>query len=152
MWWLIFLFFPLFSLPALLLHIILCHSAVFLAVPTPTVLPNITDCYWHFRFKSWYGPGVKVQTLKGSWRQIPLAVNDLIREHRKVWGPLGHSKAWNWTDHPSTVKLVGVLQLCSLSKIREFCHFGDIILSVWVPVSDTPGCSFNVSLGPTDLD
>jgi len=45
----------------------------------------------------------------------------------------------------------GVLQLRFCSKIREFCHFEDIILSVGVPVGD-PKMFVNVSLGSTDLN
>jgi hypothetical protein len=31
------------------------------------------------------------------------------------------------SEHPSSVKLVGSLQLCMFSEILEFCHFEDII-------------------------
>jgi len=39
-------------------------------------------------------------------------------------------------EHPSAVKLVGVLQFGFLSEIQDFCHFEDIIVSVGVSVSD----------------
>jgi len=57
-------------------------------------------------------PAIQVQTLNGLKETISVTVNDLTRE------------AWAWTEHPSTVKLVGVLQLDFLSEIRDFGHFG----------------------------
>jgi hypothetical protein len=54
-------------------------------------------------------------------------------------------------DRTSTVKLVGVLQLGVLSETQDFVIFEDIIHSVGVPVGNNPKCSFNLSLGSTDL-
>jgi hypothetical protein len=51
-----------------------------------------------------------------------------------------------------TVKLAEVLQLGVPSEIRDFDTFEDIIHSVGVPVGNIPKCSFNVSLGSTDLN
>jgi len=48
--------------------------------------------------------------------------------------------------------LVGILQLDVLSEIRDFDTFEDTIHSAGVPVGDKPKCSFNVSLGSTDLN
>ena len=50
-------------------------------------------------------------------------------------------KAWVCAEHPSTVKLVGVLQLGVLSEIRDFDTFEDIIHSVGLPVGNTIKCS-----------
>jgi len=40
-------------------------------------------CYRYFRFKSWYGPAIQIQTLNGLMETNSLAVNDLTREQRK---------------------------------------------------------------------
>ena len=76
------------------------------------------------------------------------------KEHsqQEVWGPLRHSKAWAWTEYPLTVKLQEFYISVFLIEIRDFFHFEDLIHSVGVPVSDPPECSFNVSLGSTDLN
>jgi hypothetical protein len=53
-----------------------------------------------------------------------LAVNNVTRGNsRSVWMPLKHSKAWAWTEHPSTVKLVGVLQLGVCGRNSRLLHF-----------------------------
>jgi len=43
------------------------------------------------------------------------------------------------------------LQLSVLSETQDFVTFEDIIHSVGVPVGNNPKCSFNLSLGSTDL-
>ena len=100
-------------------------------------------CYRHFRFESWYGPAIQVQTLNGLMEINSLAVNDLTREHsRKCEGRKGIQKLEpgqnihqlsNWLEFYSS-------GFCS--EIRDFCHLEDIILSVGVPVSDPSQNSF----------
>jgi len=80
-------------------------------------------------------PAFQVQVLKwigdsgsdpeqASLRYIHLVVNDLTRENsRSVCGPLRHSKAGAWAEHPSTVKLVGVLQLGVSEWNPKLWHF-----------------------------
>ena len=109
----------------------------------PAVIPQLTHCYRHFRFKPW----------TGSWTQIPLAVNDLTGN---TSGGVRAVKAFRSLSLDRTsvnCQVVGVLQLgfFFLSEIRDLCHFEDIIHSVGVPVSDPQKYSFNVSLGSTDL-
>jgi hypothetical protein len=67
-------------------------------------------CYRYFRFKSWYGPAIQVQTLNGLKEKNSFGCKwPNWGTQQEVWGLLRHSKAWAWTVHPSTVKLVGVL-------------------------------------------
>jgi hypothetical protein len=52
-----------------------------------------TYCYRHFRFKSWYGQAIQVQTLNGLMEINSLTVSDLTREHsRKCEGRKGIQK------------------------------------------------------------
>ena len=82
-------------------------------------------CYWPFRFKSWNGLAIQVQTLnKLDSDKCLFAVNNVTRGNSmSVWMPLKHSKAWAWTEHPSTVKLVGVLQLGVCGRNPRLLHF-----------------------------
>jgi len=100
---------------------------------TPPPLPGAqyvrNRCYRYSRFKSWNGPAIQVQTLNGLVELNSLGCKWSKREKsRSVWGPLRH-KAWAWAEHPSTVKLVGVLQLGVLSETRDFDTFEDVIHS-----------------------
>jgi hypothetical protein len=53
-----------------------------------------------------------------------LAVNNVTRENgRSVWMPLKQLKALAWTEHPSTVKMVGVLQLGVSGRNLRLLHF-----------------------------
>ena len=82
-------------------------------------------CYWPFRFKSWNGLAIQIQTLnKLDSNKFFFAVNNVTRGNSmSVWKPLKHSKAWAWTEHPSTVKLVGVLQLGVSGRNPRHLHF-----------------------------
>jgi len=56
------------------------HYVLFLNVLFPLIR---SWCYRHFRFKSWYGPAIRVQTLNGLMEINSLTVNDLTREHSR---------------------------------------------------------------------
>jgi len=50
-------------------------------------------CYWHFRFKSWYGQAIQVQTLNGLMETNSFDCKWPNREHSsRCEGPLRHSK------------------------------------------------------------
>jgi hypothetical protein len=58
------------------------------------------------------------------FRKIPLAVNNINRGNSKcVWVQVRHSRAWDWTQHLSAVKLVGVLQLGVSEFNTRLLHF-----------------------------
>jgi hypothetical protein len=63
-------------------------------------------------FKILNGHVIQVQTLNGLPSvKLLSALHNITKENsRSLWVQLGHSKAWAWAEHPSTVKLVGVLQ------------------------------------------
>jgi hypothetical protein len=96
-----------------------------------------TKCYRQFRFKSWYGPAIQVQTLKGLMEMNSMSVNDLTREHSRKWE--GRNGIQKLEPGQNIRQLSSWLEFCSsifCSEIRDFCHFEDTILSVGVPVSD----------------
>jgi hypothetical protein len=81
-------------------------------------------CYRHFSSKSWNGPAIQVQTLNGLMELNSFGCKWPDRENsRSVWGPLRHSNAWAWTEHPSCVKLIGVLQLGVSEWNPRLWHF-----------------------------
>jgi hypothetical protein len=92
-----------------------------------------------FRFKPW----------TGSWRYIPLAVNDLTRV---TVGGVRAVKAFKslslWAGHPGGRSFAS---RCSEWNPRLWPLRGQFIQ--WeMPVGNTPKCSFSVSLGSTDLN
>jgi hypothetical protein len=87
-----------------------------------------------FRFKPWMG----------SWRYIPLAGNDLTRV---TAGGVPAIKAF---INCQVDRSCGAR--CSEWNPRLWHFFGDIILSVGVPVGNTLKCPFSVGLGSADLN
>jgi hypothetical protein len=82
-----------------------------------------------------------------------LAVNDLTMEHsRKCEGRTGIQTPEPGQNIHQLSSCLEFYRSVFFSEIQGFCHFEDIILSVGVPVSDPPKCSFNVSLGSTGLN
>jgi len=83
-------------------------------------------CYRHFRFKSWHGPAIQVQTLNGLMEINSSTVNDLTREHsRKCEGRKGIQKR---EPGQNIHQLSSCLEFYSsgfCSEIRDFCHFED---------------------------
>jgi hypothetical protein len=75
-----------------------------------------------------------------------LDVNNITMENSsRLWMPLRHSKAWDWILRPSTVKLVGVLQLALFERLWHLwgrnsrsrkcqwaAHINVRVLWVWV--------------------
>jgi hypothetical protein len=76
-------------------------------------------CCRPLSFKTWNGPAIQVQALNElDSDKFILAVNMATRWSSKfVWLPLRLSQASAWAEHPSTVQLVGVLQL----DVSEWC-------------------------------
>jgi hypothetical protein len=113
-------------------------------------------CYRPLRFKSWKEPAIQVQTLNSlPWDSFLLVVNNINREYSRsvCVRPVRHSKTWAWTEHPSTVKLVGVLQLGVSEWTPKLWHFwGRNSISRKCQWATTLNVRFIVSSGSTDLN